>query len=301
MVERTEALAGLRSTGWRRIQGGGFSPAERWIVRFEDGSSVFLKAGVNEWTARWLRMEHRMYAGLSADYQPELRGWDDDEGIAPILVLEDLSGAHWPPPWSAAQVDGVLTVLDRVRASAPPEGLEGLEVYRDEFRGWHGLVEDPDPFLGLSLCSGRWFGDSIGALVDAEARADLSGGELLHLDVRSDNVCFSGLRTLLVDWNWACVGNAVFDVAFWLPSLHAEGGPAPGAILTGQPEVAAVVSGFFASYASQPWTESQLDEPEARRLRAMQLSQLRTALPWAAHELGLPPPASPAQAPSRGR
>ena len=87
-------------------------------------------------------------------------------------------------------------------------------------------------------------------------------------------------------------------MAFWLPSLHAEGGPAPEAILTGQPEIAAVVSGFFASYASKPWTESQLDEPEARRLRAMQLSQLRTALPWAAHELGLPPPATPAQAPS---
>jgi thiamine kinase-like enzyme len=50
---------------------------------------------------------------------------------------------------------------------------------------------------------------------------------LLHFDVRSDNVCFAGDRAVLVDWNWAAIGNPVMDVAARLPSLHAEGGPPP--------------------------------------------------------------------------
>ena len=36
---------------------------------------------------------------------------------------------------------------------------------------------------------------------------------------------------MLVDWNNACVGNALLDTASWLPSLEAEGGPAPEDIL----------------------------------------------------------------------
>jgi thiamine kinase-like enzyme len=46
---------------------------------------------------------------------------------------------------------------------------------------------------------------------------------LLHFDVRSDNLCFRDGRALLIDWNLACIGNPVVDVAAWLPSLHAEG------------------------------------------------------------------------------
>ena len=31
---------------------------------------------------------------------------------------------------------------------------------------------------------------------------------------------------MLVDWNWAGLGNPLVDLAFWLPSLFMEGGPA---------------------------------------------------------------------------
>jgi aminoglycoside phosphotransferase (APT) family kinase protein len=42
--------------------------------------------------------------------------------------------------------------------------------------------------------------------------------------VRSDNICIGDGGATLVDWNWASVGNPRVDLAFWLPSLHFEGG-----------------------------------------------------------------------------
>ena len=80
-------------------------------------------------------------------------------------------------------------------------------------------------------------------------------------------------------------GDPRFDLASWLPSLEAEGGPAPEEILgSPAPELAALLAGYFCSHAGLP------PIPEAPHVRELQLRQARTALPWAARELGLPPP-----------
>ncbi|MGH3031166.1 MAG: hypothetical protein ACRDNE_10445 [Gaiellaceae bacterium] len=73
-------------------------------------------------------------------------------------------------------------------------------------------------------------------------------------------------------------------MAAWLPSLEAEGGPPPEALLPEAPEAAAFMSGFFAARAGLP------PIPTAPHVREIQLAQLLTALPWAARALGLPPP-----------
>jgi aminoglycoside phosphotransferase (APT) family kinase protein len=95
------------------------------------------------------------------------------------------------------------------------------------------------------------------AAASAAARA-----EALELDVRSDNICFHHGRALLVDWNGAVRGNRVMDVAAWLPSLHAEGGPPPEAVLPEAPEAAAFMCRFFAARAGLP------SIPTAPRVRA---------------------------------
>ena len=108
----------------------------------------------------------------------------------------------------------------------------------------------------------------------------------LHFDVRSDNICFRDGRAVLVDWNFACLGNPIADVAAWLPSLHAEGGPQPEEVLPEEAaELAALLAGYFSAQAARP------PIPEAPHVRTLQLRQARTALPWAARALGLPPPA----------
>jgi hypothetical protein len=164
-----------------------------------------------------------------------------------------------------------------------PAGAHGRDGIRWPSR-WLEVARDPLPFLALGICSADWLETSLPRLIDASSRAPLAGGSLIHLDVRSDNVCFIDGRAVVIDWNHATAGNPDLDIAFWLPSLHAEGGPHPEAVLPDAPELAAWVAGFFCARAGgEPL-------PDAPHVRPLQLLQSRTALPWAARALHLPPP-----------
>ena len=101
-VSRIGDLTGRRPVGFRRAAGG-YTPAERWVVTLAGGDSVFAKIGVDSLTAGWLRDERRVYASIDGDFMPEVLGWCDGE--RPVLLLEDLSGCSWPPPWDARGVD----------------------------------------------------------------------------------------------------------------------------------------------------------------------------------------------------
>jgi phosphotransferase family enzyme len=273
--------------GWERVVGRGYTPAERWVVRFKGGRSAFAKVGVTESTAAWLRAEHRVYTQLRGDFLPLLLGWYDDDD-RPILLLEDLSEGHWPPPWDEALVRRVLRMLEGVRSTPPPSGLPALEDWRRTLTCWVHVAGDPGTFVAMGFCSTPWLDRALPILLEAEARAALAGSELLHFDVRSDNVCFAGERTLLVDWNLAAVGNPAMDVVAWMPSLMFEWGSQAERLGPKEPELAALVTGYFAHNARLPGI------PEAPRVRQVQREQLTTALPWAARLLGLLPPDGPA-------
>ena len=77
---------------WKRVARG-YTPAQRWVVRLDDGSSAFAKAATDEMTADWLRSEHQIYSQLRADFLPHMLGWVD-EGDTTILFLEDLIPFH---------------------------------------------------------------------------------------------------------------------------------------------------------------------------------------------------------------
>jgi hypothetical protein len=194
----------------------------------------------------------------------------------------------WPPPWSTDLIQRTLTALSHVAATAPPAGLPMLVDRQAQLCGWAQVAMQPAPFLSLQLCSPRWLERALPALLAAERTAVLAGDDLLHFDVRSDNLCLTGDRVVLVDWNWACRGNARADVAGWLPSLHAEGGPLPDEILPDEPGFAALLSGTWAARAGLPPPFS------GSVARTVQFSQLRVALPWAARAIGLPPLDGPA-------
>ena len=282
------ALKRLRSApvAWKPVTRGGYTPARRWIVTLEDGRTAFVKVATDELTASWIRDEHVTYSLLrGAPFMPGYVGWADD-GEHPVLALEDLSGATWPPPWDRAMVDAVLASLQAVAATPPPEGTPfAADDAREIGGGWEEVVRDPSPFLSLGLCEPAWLGSHLTALRAAAADAPFAGEALLHLDVRSDNICLHDGRAVLVDWNLVTVGNPQLDVAFWLPSLEAEGGPAPEDVLPdADPRLVAAVAAFFCARAGRP------PIPTAPRVREVQLVQARTALPWAARTLGLPPP-----------
>ncbi|HEX9123881.1 MAG TPA: phosphotransferase [Actinomycetota bacterium] len=271
------------------ITTGSHTPARRWLVTLDDGSRAFVKVATDELTASWLRDEHLLYSLLRGSaFMPSYLGWYDDKRY-PVLAIEDLSGAEWPPPWTRDRVGMVLRCLREVAATPPPEGLpQAADDHLGVRKGWSEVRADPASFLALGLCSDRWLGRALPVLQEAADEAPLEGEALLHFDVRSDNLCFRDGRAVLVDWNWASVGNPEIDVAFWLPSLHAEGGPPPEEVLPPSPgsaSLAAACAGFFCAHAGRP------PIPTAPHVRPLQLKQARTALPWAARALDLPAPA----------
>jgi aminoglycoside phosphotransferase (APT) family kinase protein len=157
------------------------------------------------------------------------------------------------------------------------------EAASDDGGSWDVVAKNPMPFLSLELCSEAWLINALPKLLDATVSVPLAGPGLTHNDVRSDNICFVGSRVVLIDWNFAATGNGMADDAFWLPSLHSEGGPAPDELRPDAAPWAAVAAGFFAARAGLA------QHPEWPPVRHIQLSQLLSALPWAVRALGLPP------------
>ncbi len=285
VVDAVTRAAGRVPLGWARSDGGGYTPAERWLVGFDGGERAFAKVGTIDRTAEWLRLEQRAYAEIEGPFVPRMLGWSD--GQVPALLLEDLSDAIWPPPWDVKLVERVLTTLDLVAVTPCPAWAAELITQATIFSGWSDVAVDPGPFLGLGLVSSEWLEAALPSLVEAERPPELAGDALLHFDVRSDNICFTPDRTLLVDWNWIGRGNPLFDVAAWLPSLAAEGGPAPEDVRREAGVFASAIAGYLCARAGLPVI------PDAPGVRRVQLQQATTALPWAARWLGLPQPDGP--------
>ena len=286
-LERASRALGADAVAWRAVTRGGQTSASRWVATLVDGSTVFVKIAHTLDTAAWIRDEHLFYAqhrGLA--FTPSMRGWFDD-GDRPVLVLEDLSDAQWPPPWDRGRVEAVLAMLLEVSRTEPSPEIPPVSQSQFDRSGWPEVANDIDAFLTLELCSRSWIEAHLAVLTEAAHSAVIEGGALLHMDVRSDNLCVRDGRAMLVDWNFACTGNPRFDVAAWLPSLHAEGGPAPEDVVPPAGDMtafASLLAGYFAAHACRP------DISAAPHVRPLQRKQARTALPWAARALGLPAP-----------
>jgi aminoglycoside phosphotransferase (APT) family kinase protein len=267
------------------VSGGYGRNTSHWQVELADGRTAFVKQALDEFAVGWLRDEHRIYSHVRASFMAALIGWHDDGET--LLVIEDLAGAYWPPRWSGDQIASVLRALEELHVTPPPPGLRRLADLRDWLDGWPRVAADPDPLLATGLCSREWLEAALPALAAAAAASELDGTSLLHLDVRSDNLCFVADRVVLVDWNLAAVGNPLIDAVAWLPSLRLEGGPDPWELVPDSGGLASMMAGFFASRAGLP------PPPTAPTVRDFQRRQAEVALPWAARELGLPPKLTP--------
>lgn len=262
---------------------GGFSQAGRFLLRLGDDRTLFLKQATDDRSAGWLRDEARIYAALREDFLPQVLAFIDD-GRRPLLLLEDLSFAHWPPPFSDEQVRRLRETLGRLARVPVPQGVPALPGVWARTPGWREVAVDPGPLLGLGLCDAAWLAAALPVLLAAADPALLAGDSLLHMDVRGDNLCFLPARTVLVDWNWACRGAAEMELALLAPSLHADGGPPPEALLPDAKGLAALVCGLLAARAGLP------PDTVPPGVRQEQRRQLAVALPWAARALRLPPP-----------
>jgi hypothetical protein len=283
VIERLSRLLETEVRSLTRVQSSGYTVAYHGIAELADGRTAFVKAATEPVTAGFIRDEQRVLGAVSGPFVPAVLAMDD--GDPPLLVLEDLGAAHWPPPWDDATIAAVRETLAAVAAAPLPDVVPPVGVHRDRLvTGWGEIGSDPEPFLSLGVCSPAWLTHALPTLRGASESAPIGGDSLLHLDVRSDNLCIAERGAILVDWNHACVGNPDLDVAAWLRSLRLEGGPEPEAILPGAAGFAALLAGFFGSRAGLP------APPTAPHVRPFQLAQLRVSLSWAARELDLPSP-----------
>lgn len=166
-------------------------------------------------------------------------------------------------------------------AAWPPSTQTVRETFPVLFGRWRVVEQHPEPFLATGIRPRRWLEQALPTLIAAADAVPADGDDLLHLDVRSDNLCFHQEAAILVDWNWCSTGNADLDVAAWLPSLAVEGGPQPWEVLPGAAEYAAFMAGVWAAVVGLP------PPTTAPTVRALQRSQLEVALTWCERELGL--------------
>jgi hypothetical protein len=206
-VARAERLIGAEAESWARVVRTGYSLNEHWTATFVDGTRAFLKVARVDPSPRWLRDEAAILDTVQGRCAPRFIAFED--GDEPLLVLEDLMPARWPPPWRDGDVDAVLAALAEVARGHADVPL----LVDDDVNGWRAIEADPEPFLSTELRDAAWLERMLPALVAAADAAPLAGDSLLHCDVRSDNLCFKDGHVVLVDWNHARLGNPRFDVA----------------------------------------------------------------------------------------
>jgi Phosphotransferase enzyme family len=279
LASRVERLIGTKVESYRRVEGG-YTPALRLLCKTTE-ASFFAKIGTTPGTSMSLSREIRIYNSLSGDFMPHLLAAEDHES-EPILIIEDLSLQHWPPPWDERQIALTLAQIDTLH-NTPASVETYAQAHEVRAANWPAVAADPEPFLALRMADARWLAAALPILIRYAESCPTAGDSLTHWDLRSDNICITAKRAIFVDWNSACLSNPRLDLGFWLPSLAYEGGPEPEKILPAAPEVAAWVSGFFAARAGLP------EISDAPRVRTVQRRQLETALPWAARALDLPP------------
>lgn len=260
---------------------GGFSSAGIWKVHV-GSERHFVKVATTEDTATFLRDEAWVLAEVDANCMPEVVAFIDAEPM-PILVLEDLSHGEWPPPWTAEQIDKTFDTLASLRSTGA-SSLDAANRHVTAEDHWAVIADNLDAAAALGIASHDWLSEAIPVLADAAGNAVLSGDDVVHMDVRSDNLCFAD-RTVLVDWNWTSAGNGEVDVVAWLPTLHLEGGPPPWELATGLTDIAAALAGFFLDHATKP------RNPEVREdIRSFQRDQGQVLLEWVARDLDMPLP-----------
>ena len=277
LLKEIELLTGKSIASTRPVKGG-YTEACRVILPYTDTTSAFLKAAVNELTAGWLKDEKRMYEEVSGNFMPKVLYSGEYNGL-PFLLLEDLSHATWPPPWNKKQIAEVISTLDIVHAQPAPEHLGTLEEFRKGLGGWEIIQQDISGFLALGICTKEWLLENLPIIVDAERKAVLEGDSIVHLDLRSDNLCFVGDRTVLIDWNHSRRGNGKLDLISWLPSLAMETDIAPWDLVMDEPEILTMLMGYFArtAYISTP-------RPGLQELR---IAMLKAGFPWMCKSLNI--------------
>lgn len=260
-------VTGRVAESWVPVDEGGYAPGERWLVRFEDGGTAFVK---NAWR---VADEILVYSSVRARCLPELLAYADD-----VIVIEDLSSARWGTPVTEADCDALSAAFDELLGVRAPDGIGPVTLTPR----WADIAAEPDRLLRIGLADEAWL-RHLPVLVEADATVDLAGDRLVHRDLWLQNWCRAERGAVIVDWYGAVAANPMLMRAWGEAGIRAAAGP-QGRVLKGEPGWAAAMAGFAAWFLSEdpPDTDPRLVETERREAWA--------TLRWACDELDLPYP-----------
>lgn len=250
-----------------------------------DGRTVFVKAATAPGARRQIERERTILEAVRARFMPYVYGGADVDAWT-TLVLEDLAGAYWPPPYlddGAALLEAVTLVAD----ATPPDGVSRRPAGRPYGTYWERIGAVPEPVLAHGFFSAAWLERCLPELIAAESRARLDGDDFLHDDVWHGNVCYADRGAVLIDWASASIGDRRLDLAYALLSIRSTGATPPAVEFDDEAAYAALLAGSNAYNAAQPLDESIM---RASVLREGWLHDLQYALVWVADLLGLPHP-----------
>lgn len=212
VIDLVESTLGGRIVEFENQQGG-YSKGAAARVKVDSGARGFVKA-----------ICHSGYEGTFALYQAEVRAlrslpesvpaprlmaaFEDDEWIA--LVIEDVDGSH------PKTVEQVRSVLDLVALLPRVDAESALPDVADEYAGvadlWNSIPRD-SPMLSA------WGRANFDYLAWQARRGPsvMQGNHLVHADLRPDNILIDKQgKVWLLDWPYACTGNAWFDAMLFL-------------------------------------------------------------------------------------
>lgn len=281
-IAEIEARLGRRSTRWTRPDTG-LSAAVRFLVTFDDGSRLFVKAASDATTEAWLQNEHLALQHAPTELAPKVVGLFLSESGFSVLMTEVLDG-HWPSSHQGVDwrggLEATIAAIERLSRTPGPSALP--ETPRQNGRpGWTG-DRLTSAAIAAGVASPGWFAEHLEALQAAEAALDRSGTTYVHGDMRSDNVCLMPNGPKFVDWSSAARGAPETDLAAFLPAARLEGGPPPQAIMPNGGPWAASQAARMAAMASSPDRVPDWLRGVCWRLTAINLD-------WAVVSLGLDP------------
>ncbi len=193
----------------------GIMPGVAARLHVEGTGSVFLKGiAADEPAARLYAREQAANLALASAVPAPRMLWCADVGGWVLLVFEFIGGAR-----SADLAPGspdLPNVIDALSRLGGPGGeLPCVSVNLDVLRKTAAAL------LGENLC-GRRRGMYAEALEGLSVES-LQGETLLHYDLHSGNLLIAGQGIYVIDWSFACRGQAWIDAALLVPRLIEAG------------------------------------------------------------------------------
>lgn len=193
----------------------GIMPGIAARLQVEGGGSVFLKGiAAGEPAARLYGCERAANLALAPTVPAPRMLWCAEVGGWVLLVFEFIDGARNADlsPGSP-DLPGVVDALSRL--GGPGGELPCVSVNLDVLRKTAGAL------LDKNLRGASW--GMYAKALEGLSLESLRGETLLHYDLHSGNLLVVGQRVHVIDWSFACRGQAWIDAALLVPRLIEAG------------------------------------------------------------------------------